>query len=142
MKDEFSTFDIEKSLDINRNTLQSAIAGGYVVPDVQEASKKDGLRARFSREGLYSVSLFFKLIQFGRSRREAREESNISWAKVGTEHKYLSISGAITREPRMKIGGATMLENYPKEDMTGEEAFRLIVNLVALKNEVDSRLDV
>jgi hypothetical protein len=141
MKNEFSTFDIVKRLGINRNTLQSAIAGGYVVPDIQKASKKDGTRSKFSREGLYTVSLFFKLIQFGRSRFEAREESNISWARVGTELNYLKISGDITKDPRMEIGGSAMKENYPTDDMKDGEAFRLIVNLVALKNEVDSRLE-
>lgn len=141
MKNEFSTFDIVKLLGVNRNTLQSAIAGGYIVPDIERASKKESIRSKFSREGLYTVSLFFKLIQFGRSRMEAREESRISWSRVGTETNYLKISGDITKDPRMEIGGATMMKNYPTIDMKDGEAFRLIINLVAVKKEVESRLE-
>ena len=143
MKDRFSTFDIVKFLGINRNTLQSAIAAGFIVPDIQTPSKKDGERAVFSRKGLYRVSLFFKLIQLGRTRFEASMESNIAWDNVGggqDQLKYLCCAGDITIDPRMKIGGLEACRQMPINEMRHNEAVRLIINLNAIKKEVDERV--
>jgi hypothetical protein len=147
MKDSFSTFDIVKILGINQNTLQSAIAGRYIEPDIQEPSKKEGRRARFSREGLYRVSLFFKLLQFGRSRREASLDasldSNINWKSIGDDpdqFKYYIYSSGISSSPRIKSRGLKLYKQMPTNEMKDNEVAWLIINLAAVKNEIDRRI--
>jgi len=84
----YSTFEVARALNVNKNTLQSALAGLYIVPDLHKAAGKSE-RSRFSREGIYRVSLFFHLVRRGIPRRKAakliRDEFYISWKNVGNQ---------------------------------------------------------
>jgi hypothetical protein len=95
MKDNFSTFDIVKILGINKNTLQSAIAGRYIEPDIQKPLKEQGHRAKFGKKGLRQIVLFFALLSYGISREDATKEiKSINWQHF--EHE-------ISKLPKSKL---------------------------------------
>lgn len=142
MKREYSTFDIVKGLRINRNTLQSAIDGKFIVPDIQKAKGK-GDKSLFSLEGVYTISLFMKMLQCGRSRQQAAEEANIGWGNVGTgqdQFKYLLKVSRSTHPNLLEDVGVKTCSELPKGDMADNELFLWIINLVAIKKQVDERL--
>ena len=144
-QDNFSTFDLVKILGINRNTLQSLIDGQYLTPDIQKATRK-GERSLFSKEGVYSAGLYLSLIRSGCSRDQARkllkgEEAEISWENVGEEEgkiQYLCKHSYKRNDPNLlgmvkwKVSADT-----PRKEMEKDETARLIINLSAIKTEID-----
>lgn len=72
MKNEFSTLDIVKALDIPRERLREWMNRGYIEPSIQKASGQ-GTKALFSRADIYLVALFKKLIGLGFSRKSASD---------------------------------------------------------------------
>ena len=71
-------------------------------------------------------------------------ESNINWENVGNspdQLKYLDCSGDISESPHMKIGGGGIHKQMPLKEMEDNEVVRLVINLVAVKNEMDRRIE-
>jgi len=62
----FSTFDVEKILNIKRTRLQEWINRGFIKPS--QASAGQGTKALFTREDLYGIQLFSELLKFGLNR--------------------------------------------------------------------------
>jgi len=71
MQNEFSTFDLIKALKIPRERLREWMKRGYVHPTRKAEGQGD--RASFTRENVYSVALFRRLVDFGFSRDLAGE---------------------------------------------------------------------
>ena len=72
MKEEFSTFDIIKSLEIPRERLKDWMNKGFIRPSVP--AKGQGTKAVFTLLDVYSVALFVQLITlFGLHRKSAAE---------------------------------------------------------------------
>ena len=67
--DLFTTFDVDRILEIKRTRLQEWINHGFIIPSQQTPSK--GVKALFSREDLYGIKLFEELLKRGHSRERA-----------------------------------------------------------------------
>jgi len=64
---EFTTPDVVKIIDVNRNRLQVWLDKGWIAPSLQKA-KGYGGRNLFSKDALYRISLFKWLVESGLSR--------------------------------------------------------------------------
>lgn len=84
---QFTTFQITKKLNINRNTLQQWLDRGLIHPSIQKASGQ-GTKNIFSLNDVYQIGLFQKLYQVGFTQKIASELSqNIDFANVGEGDK-------------------------------------------------------
>jgi hypothetical protein len=139
----YSTFEIVKIVPkLNRNTLQSALAAGFVVPDIHRADGP-GERSAFSLDGVYNVALFFRLVHVGLKRKKAAElirMLDMTWENVGVEpgkYKYLEI--AITDQGGSNLmsgGGEKLVERTTQPD--ANEIFRWTISLLQIKDQVDA----
>jgi hypothetical protein len=66
MRDEFTTFDIVKALDIPRERLQDWINREFIKPSIPAMGQ--GTKAIFTRDDVYSVALFKSFIEQGYNR--------------------------------------------------------------------------
>lgn len=68
-RNEFSTLDIIRALNIKRERLREWMNLGFIEPT--EPSRKQGSKAIFTRQDVYCVALFEDLIESGYSRAVA-----------------------------------------------------------------------
>jgi len=86
MRNEYSTLDIVKALDIPRERLRDWMNKGFVKPT--KPAEGQGTKAIFTRYDVYNVELFRKLIAFGLNRKDAAalsqdETPNIVQGDIG-----------------------------------------------------------
>jgi len=74
MRDEFSTLDIVKALEIQRERLREWMVQEFIKPTVSASGK--GTRALFTRKDVYCVELFRQLVDIGINRDTAHHFSN------------------------------------------------------------------
>lgn len=105
MKDEYTTFDIIKKLNIPRERLRQWMVRGYIEPSIRKA---DGVRikALFSREDVYKIALFKKLIELGFNRQRASRFIKSFWSDqvhspVGKEPYILIRVGALFKRKQL-----------------------------------------
>jgi hypothetical protein len=139
MKRELTTFDLCKILRINRNTLQSALAGNFIIPDIERAEGV-GERSLFSIKGAYRVNLFFHMVRAGRPRRKAQEESAVSFENVGTKkgQRHYCVFAQDTRPEAPTLKGAGEWKFY--ESLPAHLEGKTIcwaIDLAAIKKQVD-----
>jgi hypothetical protein len=141
-KDQFTTFDAVEVLKINRNTLQSAIDGNFIVPDIAKAKKK-GEKSLFSLNGLCTIRLFMDLVNNGRSRSEASRDLQLNWDAVGlgkNEYQYLIVAAKRLDPPLLYMGESSLCSKMPKDDLGSDDVFRMVVNLAGTKEYVIRRV--
>ena len=142
MKDEFTKADIEKILFIKRTRLQEWIARGFIVPS-KKADKK-GVANLFTREDVYRIALFFRLLNSGVSRERAIqifENYNINFNS--TDQRFIYILSAIFIVPTAQEGESeawSISQNFPNFDTEKNESL-FIVSLEAVKKKVDMLLE-
>jgi hypothetical protein len=76
-RDEFTTFDIIKALGIPRERLQDWINRGFIKPTIPAEGK--GTKAIFTRDDIYRIELFQKLIGMGLNRKTASCVQRVRW---------------------------------------------------------------
>jgi hypothetical protein len=69
MRQEFSTLDIVKALDIPRERLREWMNRGFIEPS--QPAEGQGTKAVFSRDAVYRVALFRELLNKGFTRKKA-----------------------------------------------------------------------
>ena len=69
MRNEFSTLDIVKALEIPREKLKEWMKRGFIRPTIPASGQ--GIKAVFTRADVYAVSLFEELIKKGFKREIA-----------------------------------------------------------------------
>ena len=79
MKEQFSTLDIIKSLEIPRERLRSWMKEGFIEPT--EPARGQGTKAIFLRHDIYAVALFSDLLDAG-FRRHIAAANMREFAKV------------------------------------------------------------
>jgi hypothetical protein len=164
MRDEFSTIDIVKTLEIPRERLRSWMKEGFVIPTVP--AQGQGTKAVFSRHDIYGVSLFNDLLDAG-FRRDIAASHMQEFAKVFHKnyelvlYRQVELSGNYMMHcsPIIVTGNntfAVMTGEVSFSDETGEsremtEAMKsvndisqwetfLVVNIGKLKSKVDGLL--
>lgn len=145
MKDEFTTFDIEKILEIKRNCIQPWLDGGFVNPSIQRATRR-GTKNLFSRDDLYKIRLFQLLLDSGISRKESGMYSNgLTFKNIGhgaDDFKYaLYVRHKINIERESGMWASSRLSKEAPKIVLGEhDVYAFVVNLVPIKDEVDRLL--
>lgn len=144
-KEEFSTFDVERLLDINRLRLQEWLNRGFFEPYRRAAGK--GTKTIFTRENLYCLRLFILLLGMFNSRDTAKELSNVSFQNVGPgkdQYKYALLSYSIERGniyvPNIPLHSFELLKEKPDFSMRKTEYGKVIIDLQKIKAEVDGLL--
>jgi hypothetical protein len=145
-KNTFTTSEILKILDLNRNTFQVWMDKGFVRADIQKSTKQ-GEPNLFSRDNLYQIHLFSVLLQNGIDRRVAndvlKDVLDLTFKNVGPEPEQLKYATCKRhRIPGGKLGMGTSwnLHKAPPTVALGESDdfdIAFTVNLLARKNEVD-----
>jgi hypothetical protein len=69
MRNEFSTLDIVAAIGIPRERLRDWMNRGFVVPSI--SAKGQGTKAVFTRNDIYYLAVFDKLLQYGLKRKTA-----------------------------------------------------------------------
>jgi hypothetical protein len=164
MRDEFSTLDIIKLLDIPRERLRSWMKEGFVQPTVP--ARGQGTRAIFSLHDLYGVSLFNDLLGAG-FRREAAASHLRQYSRVFHKnyelvlYRQVALSGGCMMHctPVIVTGSNTFAVMSGEASFTGkvletdEKAAAIksmndinrwdiffVVNIKKLKQKVDTQL--
>ncbi len=139
--DHFSTFQVSRIMDLDRTRLQEWIDRGFFTP-FQKASGK-GTKALFNREDVYRLRLFVGLLSWIGSRsRAAHALSNINFKEVGPgkdEFKYLILK--VPMGKNFVSGDLELLREKPEVKMGTADLFWMIINLQAIKNDVDRLLE-
>jgi hypothetical protein len=157
MKNEFSTLDIVKALDIPRERLREWMNRSYIVPTTP--TQGQGKKSVFTRQDVYGVQLFRQLVDFGMERDQARHFVKFYHDRMKTDNEQLSYM--IIRygklKPQIKFGSKVQysasfandgnklnLDEGTTDDHKeiNDEYWRTIhvVNLKTLHKETDSAL--
>jgi hypothetical protein len=148
MKNEFTTFDIIRLFNINRNQLQPWIDGHFITPSIQKATRR-GEKNLFSVDDLYRIRLFQYLLFAGFSRRDASQYGNISFENVGENPGQIGYGvfweKAIQRSDNRLAATGCSPELRPGKPMNVKmpegALWMLVVNLFEIKKAVDSLLE-
>ena len=133
----FTTFDIERILNIKRLRLQEWIEKGFIKPDTPAAGK--GTKALFTREQLYHLKMATWLISSGLPRSRAFDDSNLDFNDLKGQGKFNVIRhDYIPGRPEVKIGGSKT-DSYPTS-MGPKTAVQIVISIDAVIDEVDAAI--
>lgn len=156
----YSTFDVQKALDIERECLRQWLNKGSVWASIEQASGV-GTKNLFSRSDVYQIALLQRLISMGITRNEASiytrvirmankfpktDGPDLETLKKQAEQEDKSLY-FIVKGPPKKGGGILGMEysveaiSDPAELVELITSNAIIVNLTALCQEVDEALE-
>lgn len=147
MNREFSTFDLVKILDCKRNTLQTALAAGFIVPDIHRA-QGPAERSRFSLNGVYRAALFFQLVKIGIPRKAAASVVNVDlgwedWNDLGDgpgQTPFIEVIKNRADQGGLHVpGGSCSKVKIPSTPEAGE-IFRWMIAVAPIKRIVEEGL--
>jgi hypothetical protein len=137
--DKYSTFDVARLFHIDRTRLHEWLKGGYVTPCRLAHGK--GTRTEFTREDLYRLQLFIRLLHAFRNRTIAKEFSNVDFHHVGPEKdmmKYGRWEFSFTGDA--PLGKGELLKETPSVRPLGDGQVVVVIDLASVKADVDRRL--
>jgi hypothetical protein len=142
--EEFTTFDFEKKLGIQRNLLAQWIMLEYIVPSLTRA-KGVGTKNLFSRNDAYKIVLFKKLVETGIRRDEAKYYVNINFEAVGrgTKDKEFAViyrTDKLSGKDEGVIADIELVKGHPTIARRSDGAWAIVIDLLAIKEEVDRKL--
>lgn len=139
--EEFSTFDVARIFGIERTRLQQWIDDGFIT--IFKKAEGKGSKAIFTRDDLYRLRVFIWLLGMNRSRFQAMDESNIDFSKVGTGRDQDKFYYTFTKikEGNITSGGAGVSNKPPEILFDDHIAFVHVANLLAMKKDVDARIE-
>lgn len=134
----YTKVQIENLIGIKKTRLQEWIDRGYIQPSIQKASGK-GIVNIFSRNDIYQVYLFSKLLERGLTRLEAASQARINFKNVGPEkakYKFCYFLSGKTNDDSIEKSEGGLAKEPPIVDMDSYR-FMFIINLCTIKDEVD-----
>jgi hypothetical protein len=126
MRDEFSTVDIVKVLEIPRERLRSWMKEGFIQPTIP--ARGQGTKAVFSRHDIYSISLFDNLLDAG-FRRDVAASQMREFAKVFHKNYELVLYRQV------ELPGGTMMHCSPII-VTSNNTFAVMSGEASFSDEV------
>jgi hypothetical protein len=143
-EEKFTTFDIEKKLGLQRNLLAQWIMRGYITPSIARA-KGLGTRNIFSRNDLYRIMLFKKLVETGIRRDEAKFYIHINFQSVGggpRDNKFAVFyrRDKITGKDEGIITDMELVKGAPTIQRRKDGTWTVVIDLLSIKNEIDRKL--
>jgi hypothetical protein len=137
--DDYSTFDVARLFRIDRTRLQEWLKGGYVRPSRKAQGK--GTKAVFTRDDMYRLWLFIRLLDVFRSRAVAAEFSNLDFEHVGPGRgriKYGRWEFSFTEH--VLSGKGELLKEAPSGCPVKGGQVVIAIDLASVKAEVDGLL--
>ena len=148
----FSTFDVEKILNIKRTRLQEWMNRGFIKPS--QASAGQGTKALFTREDLYGIQLFSELLKFGLNRDVATkivdwlferpirmQEEPVKWdSDVMNIHVQLVGKEGGQQDVFYSFGKPQLPDRQPGA-RGPSRLMTIVVELSTIKQMVDRKLD-
>jgi len=145
MRNEYSTFDVMKALEIDRERLRVWMVKGYVAPTIEADGA--GTRAVFNRVDVYLVEFFKNLLEGGLSRSAAaifikhvRKNKKFMDRLANIDYIVLKKRGSNTWEAMTYKGEIenALFKSDPKESFMWEQIN--IYNFAIIRQKVDSKL--
>jgi hypothetical protein len=127
MRDDFSTLDIVKVLEIPRERLRSWMKEGFIRPTTP--ARGQGTKAVFSRKDIYGISLFDNLLDAG-FRREVAASHMREFAKVFHKNYELVLYRQVS------LPGGCMMHCSPVI-VTGNNTFAVMSGEASFAGEVE-----
>ena len=153
MRDEFSTLDIVKALEIERERLREWMNRGFIKPTHPSAGQ--GTKAIFSREDVHCVQLYRQLVEIGIDRDMASKHIEY-YRKHRTEENGQKCDYLIYRKGKLSSVTAFTGEGaqfdfhkglpdsheYFYDQYFDKEWLSIrIINIMALRKETDKALE-
>ena len=136
----YTTWDVKKLLDVDRNRLTPWLENGYINPSIQRATRT-GTKNIFSRTDLYRIYFFRQLLEFGITRKRAAKLAAINFDSVGTSPEdYKFMSYFLNRSDSFNILGMELTKEAPEIKFSGAKTVLVIMDLVSIKKEVDAEI--
>ncbi len=126
MRDEFSTLDIVKALEIPRERLRSWMKEGFVRAAVP--ARGQGTKALFRRSDIYSIALFGDLLGAG-FRREIAASHMQEFSKVFHRNYELVLYRQVA------VPGGSMMQCTPVI-VTGNNTFAIMTGEASFKGNI------
>ena len=149
MRQEFSTLNIVRALDIPMERLREWMVRGFIKPS--RPSEGQGKKAVFTRADVYMVALFRELLNKGLSRKVAAAYIKVMPRMVDDQVKYLLFSygdyGYSNPHGVKTIASDIEMANYfTNKEYQGypsiESSGFLILNYGGLQSKIDKDLDI
>jgi len=138
MKNEFTTFDIIKALDIPRERLREWLKRGFIKPN--QAAEGQGTKAIFTRSDVYAVALFERLIEHGITRQAAADELDRMISEGGINNNGQLVIRKEKRGDEQFIISSFLGQGWQIPPSTKGDI--IVINFGELKKDVDSLLQV
>ncbi len=110
MRDEFSTLDIVAALKIPRERLREWMNREFVKPS--QAASGLGTKAIFSRNDVYAVALFEKLLEIGYKREDAAKELDLFYRHFTDGTKAILLLRGIKKQDKVIRQAVTFLPEH------------------------------
>lgn len=154
--DDFSTFDIQRINEIPRERLRDWLTKGFIKPTYEAQGK--GTRASFTKNDLYCIEMFKRLLKAGIHRENAAKYYDDTRRVLNTETDYIpayivlridSTTGNIEPEayPLAFEGADDMIISLktglvPGNTFTADFEYDqiIIINFLKLRKQVDLRI--
>lgn len=127
MRDDFSTLDICKALEIERERLRSWMKEDFIEPTIP--AEGAGTRASFTRRDVYMVAVFKALLEKGQSRISATHLSNRLKKAWDDDYKgKISIDDILyilwqfkRKDKKLRYDFATFVRRHPHQPKGSED---------------------
>lgn len=158
MREKFSTFDIIKALDIQRERLRQWLKYGLIRPSIQKAGGQ-GTRALFSYRDALVIALFRDLIELGFDRLNAISHAHTLVSRLNDIPTYTIIQYNVRRgakpvntktgkpDKTKKTIVSSMILPQPEKinladynNHSAEWDYFMVLNLGKFKKEIDIAL--
>ena len=137
--------DIRKIFKLDRNAFQVWLTHEYIVPSIFVAPKR-GYNHKFSRNDLYNIALYMKMLSLGLEKADAAEYLNVNFSKVGSgkaQSKFMITPPLFANNPidkPIKLYTTIPVSLYSRILGLSTDII-IIINLLIIKEDVDSRID-
>jgi len=135
MRDEFSTLDIVKALDIPRERLRDWMNKGFVKPTTP--AEGQGTKAIFTRGDVYCVALFQRLLEVGFKREDASRQVII----FSEYPSNIELSNIIIL-PIVRKDGKLQHSDFPSTDIQDEYIQQQYAEIKLDQKSTDAKIDM
>ena len=135
--------DIRNAFKLDRNVFQVWLSNKYIIPSVHKALKRGDIHG-FSRNDMYNIALYIKMLHLGLPKADAAEYLNVDFSKIGrerTQSKFMITPPLFANNPIDKPIRLYMSCYINANSFNANTDILFIINLLIIKEDVDSRLD-
>ena len=141
---EFSTFDVLKILEIERERLREWMNRGFIIPTV--SAEGQGTKAVFTILDIYKIAVFKKLLEAGINRKKASDLINTN-PKINSLEEVRNMNFILVLDKENGGAWTSYFEPNPpafqKENDISEDSnwnIGILINFKKLRAEIESSI--